>query len=117
MRHTLSITVKLDLDFRWARIDVHGCLTQGSCRALVPIVDRCFRILQKPDVVIDLSGAQHIENEGVNTLRGLGIVGPTSHPVLRERTGTCSLVIPDDLPECPSLRTNPRAHGSHRFVA
>lgn len=114
MRHTLSITVKLDIDFRWAHIDVHGCLTRGSCRALIPIVDRSFRILQAPNVVIDLTGAAHIDREGLDTLQGLGIVGPTAHPLLTERTGTCSLVVPDDLPACPSLRPRPR--GFHRSV-
>jgi hypothetical protein len=112
MRHTLSITVKLDIDFRWARIDVRGCLTRGSCRALVPIVDRSFRILQEPNVIIDLTGATHIDREGVDTLQNLGIVGPTAHPLLTERTGTCSLIVPDDLPECPSLRARPG--GFHR---
>lgn len=115
MSHKLRIAVRLDIDLRWARMDVHGCLTEENCRALLPIVNRSFRILQEPNIVIDVSSAQHIEREGVDALDLLGIVGPTAHPVHGERRGTCSLIMPDVLPTCPSHF--PRFHGSHRFAA
>jgi hypothetical protein len=115
MNHKLRITVRLDIDLHWARMDVHGCLTEENCRALLPIVRRSFRILQEPNVVIDVSSAQHVERAGVDALRGLGITGPTAHPVFSERTGTCSLIVPDVLPVCPSHF--PRPHGSHRYAA
>lgn len=114
MNHKLQVTVRLDIDLRWARMDVHGCPTEENCEALLPIVRRSFRFLQEPNVVIDVSSAQHIEPGGVDTLERLGNVGVTAHPVFGERFGTCSLIVPAVLPSCPSRF--PR-HGSHRFAA
>ncbi|MDQ0735230.1 hypothetical protein [Arthrobacter agilis] len=110
--HKLGVTVRLDIELRAARMEVRGCLTEENCRALVAVVDRTLRVLQVPMVVIDASGAQHIEREGVDALNLSGILGPTAHPRHAERTGTCSLIVPEVLPPCPSRF--PRPHGSHR---
>ncbi|BBE23064.1 hypothetical protein MN0502_19470 [Arthrobacter sp. MN05-02] len=115
MSHKLRITVRLDIDLRWARMDVRGCLTEENCRALLPIVRRSFRILQEPNVVIDASSAQHIEIAGIDALERLGISGLETHPVVGDSPGTCSLIVPDVLPSCPARF--PRPHGSHRFAA
>ncbi|OUM39624.1 hypothetical protein [Arthrobacter sedimenti] len=125
MNHKLRVTVRLDIDLRWARMDVRGCLTEENCRALLPIVRRSFRFLQEPNVVIDVSSAQHIDPGGVDALERLGITGSTAHPVLGiagsiahpvlgDGLGTCSLIVPEVLPACPSRF--PRPHGSHRFA-
>lgn len=126
MDHKLRITVRLDIDLHWARMDVRGCLTEENCRALLPIVRRSFRFLQEPNVVIDVSSARHIDPGGVDALERLGIAGSTAplllgttgsitHPVLGEGLPTCSLIVPEVLPTCPSRY--PRPHGSHRFAA
>ncbi|MDN4611289.1 hypothetical protein [Arthrobacter burdickii] len=137
MDHKLRVTVRLDIDLHWARMDVRGCLTEQNCRALLPIVRRSFRFLQEPNVVIDVSSAQHIDLGGVDALERLGITGSTAHPLLgtpgstahpllgtpgstahpllNEDLGTCFLIVPEVLPSCPSRF--PRPHGSHRFAA
>jgi hypothetical protein len=126
MDHKLRVTVRLDIDLHWARMDVRGCLTEQNCRALLPIVRRSFRFLQEPNVVIDVSSAQHIDPGGVDALERLGITGSTAHPLLGtpgsipnpllgEDLGTCFLIVPEVLPSCPFRF--PRPHGSHRFAA
>ncbi|WP_043445834.1 hypothetical protein [Arthrobacter sp. L77] len=113
MSHKLRITINLDLDLRQARMEVNGCLTEENCQALLPIIRRCFRILRDPRVVIDTSKAQHIDTEGIDALRRLGI-GQVDHTAF-DLPGSCSLVVPDDLPVCPARA--PRFHGSHQYAS
>ncbi|PPB50555.1 hypothetical protein C4K88_01270 [Arthrobacter pityocampae] len=113
MSHKLRITLKLDLDLRQARMEVHGCLTEQNCHALLPIIRRCFRMLRDPRVVIDTSKAQHIDAEGIDALRRLG-VGEADHTA-SDLPGFCSLVVPDALPACPAR--DPRLHGGHLYAS
>ncbi|WP_104165424.1 hypothetical protein [Arthrobacter sp. SX1312] len=113
MSHKLRITINLDLELRLAHMEIHGCLTEENHRALLPVVRRCFRILQEPCVVIDTSKAQHIDTEGIDALRRLG-VGRADQAAF-DFPGSCSLVVPDDLPVCPARA--PRFHGSHRYAS
>jgi hypothetical protein len=104
VNHKLRVAIRLDLELRWARMEIRGCLTEENCRALVVVVERSRRILRVPTIVIDAGRAQHVERGGLDALNISGILGPTA-PTSHGTTGepsTCSLVVPDVLPDCPA---------------
>ncbi len=121
VHHRLRVTVRLDPDLRWARVEIRGCLTEENCPALVAVVERSLRILRVPMIVIDAGSAQHVEREGVDALNDSGIpTAPARHPRTNGRTGACSLIVPAVLPTCPAHTARPhtsRPHGSHRVAA
>ncbi|MEG9248581.1 hypothetical protein V6S67_10850 [Arthrobacter sp. Soc17.1.1.1] len=116
VNHKLRVAIRLDLDLRWARVEIRGCLTEENCPALVVVVERSRRILRVPTIVIDAGRAQHVEREGLDALTISGILAPAA-PGSHGQTGassSCSLVVPDVLPDCPAHA--PRPHGSHRVL-
>jgi ABC-type transporter Mla MlaB component len=69
MDHHLSVVVQVDLEDRCVHLVVTGRLTERNHRGLAPLVRRARTVLPGAAVVIDLAGAQHVEQAGLDLLR------------------------------------------------
>jgi hypothetical protein len=111
MDHKLRVVVRLDIDRESADVRVGGCLTNDSCRALLPLICRISTLNSGMTVTIDLSGAEHVERGGLEMLERLA-AGIPDGPTRQESTFSGRLVIapPEDLPQCPASLSRQR-HG------
>ncbi|HJG90661.1 MAG TPA: TetR/AcrR family transcriptional regulator [Brachybacterium massiliense] len=94
MPHTLSVTVHVDLDLKEVQLAVAGCLTAETHPSLLPIVRQAQGLEPAPRITLDLTGAGHIDLDGLVPLR---------HALEREAlpgTETLSYRLPDPLPVC-----------------
>lgn len=94
MNHKLSVTIQVDLDGKHIRVLTTGCLTALSHRALHPLIRRARTLSPGVQVLVDLSGAHHIEAAGVTALRWA-----IDNDDPRPGRGPVELVLPDSLPD------------------
>ena len=69
MDHKLSVLVQVDLDGRYVRLLVTGCLTEDSQHALHPLIRRARTLIPPVTVSVDLTAAEHVEAAAVEQLR------------------------------------------------
>ncbi|ATG51645.1 TetR family transcriptional regulator [Brachybacterium vulturis] len=95
MPHTLSVTVRVDLDLREVTLAVFGCLTAETHVSLLSIIAKARGLEPAPSITVDLLGTEHIDLDGLLPLRQLIDLEPDSEfaPVTYR--------IPDPLPICP----------------
>ncbi|GAA4525785.1 TetR/AcrR family transcriptional regulator [Brachybacterium paraconglomeratum] len=106
MPHTLSVTVRVDLDLREIQLSVAGCLTAETHTALIPIVRQAWGLEPAPCLTLDLTGAEHIDLDGLMPLR---------HAIDRESEDGAAQVdyrLPDPLPVCRRTVVAPRLSGT-----
>lgn len=106
MDHKLSVLVRAYVESRTVRLVTTGCLTEASQQALQPLVRRASGLGPDVRVLVDLTGARHVEATGIDRLRAaleLDNLGDPQEPV--------ELLLPDFLPACP-LGSNALAMGS-----
>ena len=94
MPHTLSVTVHVDLDLQEVQLAVAGCLTAQTHPSLLPIVRQARGLDPSPRITVDLSGAEHIDLDGLMPLRHAldHESGPGAAPL--------DYRVPDPLPMC-----------------
>ncbi|MEX5298480.1 hypothetical protein RCG67_06845 [Kocuria sp. CPCC 205292] len=80
MDHSLSVVVQIELDTRCVRLVVTGDLTEHNHRALTPLVGRARALFPDAAVAVDLTGAQHVDPEGLDLLRWSLEQGPVPEP-------------------------------------
>ncbi|MCY0903788.1 hypothetical protein OS914_02500 [Arthrobacter sp. H14-L1] len=68
MDHKLGVTVRMTIAPPAVTIDVRGCLTLSGVNALLPIVRRAGRIIDGPEITVDISAAQHIDTPALKYL-------------------------------------------------
>lgn len=69
MDHSLSVVVQIELDTRCVHLVVTGDLTERNHRTLPPLVSRARALFPGATVTVDLTGAQHVDPEGLDLLR------------------------------------------------
>ncbi|MEX5294702.1 hypothetical protein QYM41_05395 [Kocuria sp. CPCC 205268] len=69
MEHSLSVVVRIERDTGCVHLVVTGDLTERNHRTLPPLVGRARALFPEASVVVDLTGAQHVEPEGLDLLR------------------------------------------------
>ncbi len=69
MDHSLSVVVQIELDTRCVHLVVTGDLTERNHRVLTPLVARARTLVPGAAVVVDLTGAQHVDPGGLDLLR------------------------------------------------
>ncbi|MFE7628870.1 hypothetical protein [Kocuria sp. NPDC057446] len=69
MDHKLSVLVQIDLDGRYVRLLVTGCVTEANQHVLYPLVHRARTLIPPVKVTLDLTCAQHVEAPAVDLLR------------------------------------------------
>lgn len=94
MPHTLSVTVRVDLDLREVTLAVSGCLTAETHASLLPIIAQARGLDPAPRITLDLLGTEHIDLDGLMPLQHLVDLEPDSEfsPVVYQ--------IPEPLPVC-----------------
>ncbi len=106
MDHKLRVHVRLDLMPTSAILEVAGCLTETSCKALLPIIRRAGVLRKGLLVTVDLTNARHIDPAALEFLqrasRSRDAGSPS--PGLADFHGTLAIVAPPVLPGCPALR-------------
>ncbi|MBG0740464.1 hypothetical protein IV500_13845 [Paeniglutamicibacter antarcticus] len=108
MDHKLRVIVRLDIEATSAVLEVNGCLTDKSCRALLPIIRRAGSLIQGLNVVVDLSLARHIDASALDILYHLND-GPDVDADLAPFGGSnphVSVSAPAVLPECPAWQVS-----------
>lgn len=106
MPHTLSVTVHVDLDLQEVQLAVAGCLTAETHPALLPIVRQARGLQPAPHITLDLTGAGHIDLDGLVPLR---------HAIDRETDAGAEPLgyrLPDPLPACSRTIAAPRTSGT-----
>ncbi|NMA75814.1 MAG: TetR/AcrR family transcriptional regulator [Actinomycetales bacterium] len=106
MPHTLSVTVHVDLDLQEVQLAVAGCLTAETHLSLLPIVRQARGLEPAPRITLDLTGAEHIDLDGLVPLR---------HALERDAaagTEPLGYRLPDPLPVCRRTIAAPRAAGT-----
>jgi hypothetical protein len=84
MDHKLSVLVQIDLDGRYLRLLVTGCVTEANQHILYPLVRRARTLIPPVTVTVDLTTAQHVETAAVDLLRWAldqEDLDPTTSPV------------------------------------
>ena len=69
MDHKLSVVVQIDLDGRYVRLVVTGCVTETNQHALYPLIRKSRTMIPSATVTIDLTAAEHVEPGAVDLLR------------------------------------------------
>lgn len=82
MDHKLHLLVRLEFDLSAARIEVRGCLTADSVKALPPVAERSRSLNPRMELTLDLRKARHIDSAA------LAILGCTDP---QRKTTTASL--------------------------
>lgn len=86
-------------------MEVAGCLTEDSCRSLLPVIRRALGLAGGGSVSVDLSRARHIEQSALDFLNLFAMQqadGPAQ--AAPDQTGPAALLsvnAPDVLPHCP----------------
>lgn len=93
MDHKLSVLVQVDLDGRYVRLVVTGCLTEANQHVLYPLVRRTRTLIPPVTVSIDLTGAGHVEAIAVDLLRWA-----IDHEETTDGAGPAELLLPSSLP-------------------
>ncbi|MDQ6753601.1 MAG: hypothetical protein M3017_09360 [Actinomycetota bacterium] len=106
MDHKLRVHVRLDMMPTSAVLEVAGCLTETSCKALLPIIRRAGVLRKGLLVTVDLTHARHIDPAALESLQraSRGQHGRSHYPGLADFHGTLDIVAPPVLPGCPALR-------------
>ncbi|MEX5270716.1 hypothetical protein [Kocuria sabuli] len=104
MDHKLSVLVQVDLDGRYVRLVVTGCLTEANQHVLYPLVRRARTLVPPVTVSVDLTGAGHVEAIAVDLLRWA-----IEHEETMAGTGPAELLLPSSPPghrhaPCPGSR-------------
>jgi hypothetical protein len=109
VEHKLRVLVSLDMDCASAVIKIAGCLTDDSCKALVPLIRRLHGLSPGIAVTVGLTDARHIESRGLQTLHLFssgepadGELAETAMPYV-PFTRALNITVPKDLPQCPAL--------------
>lgn len=106
MPHSLSVTVRVDLDLHEVVLAIAGCLTARTYASLLPVVAQARGLDPAPSITLDLLATQHIEADGLLTLRqAIDLADPGQAVPLK-------IQAPVTLPPCPLGSTAPRADGS-----
>ncbi|MFF0945164.1 hypothetical protein ACFYE2_13185 [Kocuria sp. CPCC 205300] len=93
MDHKLSVLVQIDLDGRYVRLVVTGCLTEANQHVLYPLVRRVRTLVPPVTISIDLTGAGHVEAIAVDLLRWA-----VDHEETVAGPGPVQLLLPGGLP-------------------
>lgn len=64
----LCVLVQIDLDGRHVRLVVTGRLTETNQRGLHPVIGRARSLTSATEVLVDLTGAEHVEAAAVDLL-------------------------------------------------
>lgn len=113
MDHKLSVLVQIDLDGRYVRLVVTGCLTEANQHVLYPLVRRARTLIPPVTVSIDLTGAGHVEAIAVDLLRWA-----IDHEETMAGTGPAELHLPAGLPgHGQASRTGSRPLGAIGWAA
>lgn len=110
MAHKLHLLVKIDTNPSTAILAVTGCLTDENCLALLPIIRRLRALVDGMGIAVDLSTARHIEVSAVRTVEQ---IGPTD-ALAGQNEGKLRIILPADLPACPTLAWDWSARGQLR---
>jgi len=95
VRHSLSLTVHVDLDLHEVILAVAGCLTARTYVSLLPMVAQARALDPVPRLTLDLLGTQHIDEDGlVHLRRAIALADP-------EGTAPLDVRAPTILPPCP----------------
>ncbi|MUN62500.1 hypothetical protein GMA12_05000 [Kocuria sediminis] len=105
MDHKLSVLVQVDLDGRYVRLLVTGCLTEANQHALHPLIRRARTLIPPVTVSVDLTAAEHVEGNAVGQLRTAVHDDPTL-----EGTSPVELLLSGVLPEHPDAPTRMTHH-------
>ncbi|MEX5270410.1 hypothetical protein [Kocuria sabuli] len=105
MDHKLSVLVQVDLDGRYVRLLVTGCLTEDSQHALHPLIRRARTLIPPVTVSVDLTAAEHVEAVAVEQLRRAA-----DHDPSLEGTGPVELLLPAGLPDHPEAPARMTRH-------
>jgi hypothetical protein len=106
MDHKLSVLVQIDLNGRYVRLLVTGCVTEANQHVLYRLVHRARTLIPPVMVTVDLTTAQHVETAAVDLLHwalDLGEMTPSTSPV-EVLTGSGA---PSHHRHEPLLRTRP----------
>ena len=68
MNHKLNVLIRLDIDHTQAIVQVNGCLTDAGHQALFPLIRRTRSLANGLAVIVDTTGAQHIDVAGLHYL-------------------------------------------------
>lgn len=98
MEHKLQVLVRRDIDRTGAVLQVNGCLTDSSYEALFPLIRRARSLAGGLTVVVDLSGAKHID---VDALHFLDVFTANENAAGSRRI---SVRAPRVIPRCPALK-------------
>ncbi|ASK64858.1 TetR family transcriptional regulator [Brachybacterium avium] len=102
MPHTLSVTVRVDLDLRGVTLAVFGCLTAETHVSLLSVIAKARGLEPAPRITLDLLGTEHIDLDGLLPLQHLIDLEP------RSEFSPVTYLIPDPLPICPrTMRSAP----------
>ena len=104
MDHKLSVLVQVDVDGRYVRLLVTGCLTETNQHALYPLIRRARMLIPPVTVSIDLATAEHVEAVAVDLLRWA-----IDHDRTMDGVSPVELLLPDGLPDHAPAPTQ-RAH-------
>jgi len=69
MDHKLSVLVQIDLDGRYVRLLLTGCVTETNQHVLYPLIRRTRTLIPPVAVTVDLTCAEHVEAAAVDLLR------------------------------------------------
>lgn len=106
MPHSLSVTVHVDLDLHEVVLAIAGCLTARTYVSLLPVVAQARGLDPAPSITLDLLDTQHIDVDGLLTLRqAIDLADP-------EQAVPLSIKAPEMLPPCPLSFAAPKADGS-----
>ncbi|GEO95952.1 hypothetical protein [Kocuria turfanensis] len=105
MDHKLSVLVQVDLDGRYVRLLVTGCLTEANQHALHPLIRRARTLIPPVTVSVDLTAAEHVEGSAVGQLRTA-----VDHDPTLEGTSPVELLLSCALPEHPEAPARMTRH-------
>lgn len=107
MLHTVSVTVRVDIDQGVVQLAITGCLTAESHHCLIPLILRARGVNPFGMVLVDLTAARHIEEAGLTSLRSAIEIVEHEEPGQPVR-----FLTPEVLPPC--LMADAAAGGEHR---
>lgn len=94
MDHKHSVLIQIDLDGRYVRLQVAGCLTEANQHVLYSVVHRAHAVVPSGDISVDLTAACHVEAAAVDLLRW-----ELNHDRECSNIGPVQVLVPANLPD------------------